>query len=93
MHANDLIIDNGSARKAVEGIAKLFPHLNREASTAFIIKSVDAVDTSTLVVSSQQKEVFRILDFVRKKQRNNLQRLLSAIYIIPQEKVIRLCQE
>ncbi len=65
MHANDLIINDCSAWKAVESVAKLFPHFYGEASTAFIIKSVDSIDTSTFVVSSQEEEIFRILDFVR----------------------------
>ena len=64
MHANDLIIDHSSAWKAIKGVAKLFPHLNRETSAALIVKPIDPIDTSTFVVSSQEEEIFRILDFV-----------------------------
>ncbi len=64
MHANDLIINHSSARKAVESVAKLFPHFDREASAAFIVKSINSIDTSTFVVSSQEEEIFGILDFV-----------------------------
>lgn len=66
MHAYDLIIDHGSAWKTVKSVAKLFPHLYRKASAAFIIKSVNSIDTSTFMVASQEKEILRILDFVSK---------------------------
>lgn len=65
MHADNLIINYRSAWKAVESVAKLFPHFYREAPTAFIIKSVDTIDSGTFMVSSQEEEIFRILDFVR----------------------------
>jgi hypothetical protein len=66
VHTDNLIIDYGTARQTVEGIAKLLPHLDREATTALIVKSVDTIDSGTFVVSPQKEEVFGILNFVRK---------------------------
>lgn len=54
----------------------------------FIVESIYPVDRGTLVVPSEEKEVFRVLDFVSQQQANCFQRLLSSIYIVPKEQVI-----
>jgi len=66
VHANDLIVNDGRTRKAIEGIAKGLPHLDREATTALIVKSVDSVDSRALVVATQQEKIFGVLDLVGK---------------------------
>jgi len=90
VHANDLIINHSRTWKTIEGIAKLFPHLYREAPTTFIIKTVNPINASTFMVSTQKEEIFRVLNFVREQQRDNLQRLFSTINIVPQEKIVCL---
>jgi hypothetical protein len=71
VHTNDLIVNHRTTRQAIEGIAKLLPHLDREATTALIVKAINSVDSGTFMVSPQQKEVFRVLNFVGKQQANN----------------------
>lgn len=66
MHADNLVVNDCATRQTIEGIAKLFPHLNREAATALVIKSVNSIDSSTLMISTEEEEVFRILNFVCK---------------------------
>ena len=73
VHANDLVIDDGTARQTVEGVAKLLPHLDRKAAAAFVIKAIDAVDPRTLMVAAQQEKVLWILNFVGKQQTHNFQ--------------------
>lgn len=85
MHAYNLVVNDGTTWKTVEGIAKLLPHFHRKTATAFIIKSIDTVDTSALVVSAQQEEVFWIFDFVGEQQTNNLQGLFATVYVVTQE--------
>lgn len=64
MHADDLVVNDGGTREAIEGVAELLPHFDRVPTSALVVESVDAVDPSALVVASQQEEVFRVLDFI-----------------------------
>ena len=93
MHANNLVINDRTARKTVEGVTKLLPHLNREPATTLVVKAVNSVDTGALVVATQQEKVFWILDFVGKKKTNNFQRLLSTVDIVSQEEIVCLVNE
>ena len=52
MHANDLIVNDSRARQAIKSVAELLPHFDRVAATTLIVKAVDSVDSSALVVSS-----------------------------------------
>jgi len=45
-------------------VCKHFPQFNILSALAFILKTIDAVDTRTLMVAPQQKEVKWIFDFV-----------------------------
>ncbi len=90
MHTNDLVINHGTTWKAVKGVTKLFPHLDREATAAFIVEPIDAVDSCTFVVPPQEEEIFGVFDFVRKQQADHLQRLLATVNIVPQKQVIGL---
>lgn len=45
------------------------------------------------MVSSQQKEVFWVLDLVSQQQADGLQGLLASVYIVPQEQVVALWWE
>jgi len=42
------------------------------------------------MVSSQKEKILWILYFVAKKQTHRLDRLLSSVYVVAQEKVVRL---
>lgn len=61
--------------------------VNQELRT-LIIESIDSINTSALMVSSQDEKVFRVLDFIRQQQADSLKRLLASIDIITKEKVI-----
>lgn len=37
------------------------------------------------MVATQQKEIFRVFDFVGKQQANSFQRLFATVYIIAQK--------
>ena len=61
MHAENLVVDQGGNRHAVEHILELFPDADRVATLALVVETVDAVDLATLVVPSQQEEVLGVL--------------------------------
>ena len=93
MHGEDLLVDNSGDRKAVEAVGEGLPKLDVVATLALIVETVDTVDGGTLVVSSQNKEVLRVLDLVCKEQADGLERLLATVDIVTEEEVIRLWRE
>lgn len=90
MHANDFVVNDGGARQAIEGVTELLPHFDREATTALVVKSVDAINACAFVVSSQEKEILRILNFVGKQKADNFQRLFATVDIVTEEQIVRL---
>ena len=82
MHANDFVVNDSTAREAVERIAKLLPHFYRETAATLVIKAINTVDTSTFVITSQEEKVFWILDFVGKEQTDYFQRLLATVDVV-----------
>jgi hypothetical protein len=64
VHGEDLLIDYCSNWETVEAIGKSLPQFDVISSLAFIVKSVDTVNGSAFVVSTENEEIFRILDLV-----------------------------
>ena len=90
MHGENLLVNDGSNRQAVEAIRKGLPQLDVVPSLALIVETVDAVDRGALVVAAQNEEVLRVLDLVCEEQANGLERLFATINIIAKEKVVGL---
>jgi hypothetical protein len=40
------------------------------------------------MVTTQQEEVLRILDFIGKKQANGFEALLASVYVVTQEQIV-----
>jgi hypothetical protein len=90
VHAQDLLINDCGNRETVEAISEGFPQFNVVASLALVVKSIDSVDWCALVVSSQQEEVFRVLDLVSQEKADSLKRLFTSVDIIPEEEIISI---
>jgi hypothetical protein len=88
VHGEDLFIDDGCNRQAVEAISERLPELDVVSPLALVIETVDAVDRRTLVVAAEDEEVFRVLDLVCQQQADGLQRLLSAINVVSEEQIV-----
>lgn len=58
-----------------------------------VVEAVNSVNTSTLVVSSEDEEVFRVLDLVREQQTDSLEGLLSTVDVVAEEEVVGLGRE
>ena len=54
----------------------------------FVIKPVYPVDTGTLVVASQDKEIFGVFDLVCEEEADSLERLLSSVNVVTKEKIV-----
>ena len=90
VHADDLVVDDGAAREAVEGVAEGLPQLDGEAAAALVVEAVDAVDAGALVVAAKDEEVFGILDLVREEEADDLEGLLAAVDVVAEEEVVGL---
>lgn len=62
MGAEDFFINNGSDGQTVEDIAKRLPELDIVATTTLIVKAINTIDTSTLMIATQDEKVFGIAD-------------------------------
>ena len=82
MDAEDLVVDDGSDREAIEALDAFLPKFKRVASFALIVEAIDTIDRTTLMVTSQQEEILRVLDLVRQQQADDLEILLSSINIV-----------
>lgn len=82
MDAKNLLVNDGGDRQTVKTVREGFPQFDVVSALAFVVKSVNSVDRRTFVVTTQQKEILRVLDLVSKEKTNGFQRLLSTIDII-----------
>ena len=64
MHADDSTFDNGTNGKALKAVRKQFPKTIIVSSFAFIEEAINTIDRISLVISTQNKEVFRIFNFI-----------------------------
>jgi len=92
VHAEDLVIDDGSDGEAVEAVGEELPEADAEAALALVVEAVDAVDGGALVVAPEQEEVVRVPDLVRQQQADGLDALLAAVHVVAQEQVVELEQ-
>lgn len=65
MHGENLLIDDGRNRQAVEAVGECLPKFDVIPPLALIIEAIDTVDRRALVVTAKDEEVFGILDLVR----------------------------
>mmetsp|Transcript_5816 Transcript_5816/g.12256 ORF Transcript_5816/g.12256 Transcript_5816/m.12256 type:complete len:204 (+) Transcript_5816:632-1243(+) len=88
VHAKNLFVNDGGAGKAVEAIGESLPQLDSETSFALIVEAVDTIDGGALVVSTEDKEILGVLDFVSQQETNGFETLFSTVHVISQENVI-----
>ena len=93
MHGEDLLVNDGSDWQAVETIGKGLPQLDVISSLAFVVETVDSVDRGALVVTAEDKEVFRVFDLVGQEQADGLEGLLSTVDVVTKEEVVCLWWE
>lgn len=72
MHAQNLVIDQRCDGHAVEDILELLPDTDGVAALALIVKAIDSIDLTTLVIASQQEEVLLEFDLVGEEKNYGL---------------------
>ena len=109
MHCKDFFVDDSGDRQAIKTVRECFPQFDvvptfawksrqhkekcHENGPTFIIKPVNSVDTRTLVISSQNKEIFRVFDLIGKEEANGLERLFTPVNVVTKEKVVGFWRE
>lgn len=93
VHGENLLVNDGSNGQAVEAVGESLPQLNVVSSLALVIETIDTVDGGALVVSTQNEEVLGVLDLVREEQADGLERLLTTVHVVTEEKVVGLWGE
>jgi len=64
VHGEDFLVNDCCNGQAVEAIGEGLPKLDVVSTLALIIKAIDAVDGSTLMVTSEDEKVFGVFDLV-----------------------------
>ena len=72
MHTKNFLINQGDDRKTVEAICESLPKFDVIATFALLIKSVNSVNTSTLMVTAKHEKVLRVLNFIGKEKADSL---------------------
>ena len=88
--AEDLLVDDGTAREAVEDVREGLPELDGMPALALVVKAVDPVDRGALVVPPEDEEVLGVLDLVGQDQAGALEALLAPVDVVTQKQVVRV---
>ena len=82
IHGEDFFINDCRDGQAIEAIGECLPQLNIIPSLALVVKAVDPVNGSTLMIAPENEKVFWILDFVCQEQTDCLKGLFAPVHII-----------
>ena len=93
VHGEDLLVDDGRDREAVEAVGEGFPELDVVPALALVVEAVNSVDGRALVVATKDEEVLRVLDLVGEQEADGLKRLLASVDVVTQEEVVGLGRE
>ena len=85
MHTQYPIINKSTKWQNIEDFLELSPQFYIISSFALVIKTVHPVNLMAFVVSSEEEEVFWVLDFVREEEADGLQTLLPAVHVVAEE--------
>ena len=72
MHAENLLVNEGSYWEAIEDIAEHAPESDGVPAFAFVVETVDSINLCALVIASQKEEVLGILDLIAEKETDGL---------------------
>ena len=93
MHAQNLVVNEGSNGHAVEHVLELLPDADAVSALALVVEAIHAIDLPALVVSSQQEEVLTVLHFVSEEQDDGLEGLSTTVNVVTEEEVVGLWWE
>lgn len=65
MHAKNFIVNQCCNWHAIKYILEFFPKSNAIFIFAFVVETINSINLATLMVTSQQEEVFLKFNFIR----------------------------
>jgi hypothetical protein len=89
VHTEKPLFNNCSNRKSIENSEKTIQHVPIQLLHALICKAKRFCHLGGLMITSEQKNMIRELDFQTKKEKNHLYTSITPINVIPQEQVFR----
>lgn len=90
MHRENLFVNYGRDRQAVEAVGEGLPQLDVVPALALIVEAVNAVDGGALVVPAEDEEVLGVLYLVGEEQAYSLEGLLASVDVVAKEQVVSL---
>lgn len=89
MHAEDLVVDNGSNSQVVKHLSKRPPDIERPIlSDAFIIEAIDLGDEAGLVVAPQQSYPVSVPHLQCQQHQEGLDAVSPSVHIVPEEDIV-----
>ena len=68
MAAENLLVNDGCDWQTVKTVSERFPKFDIVPALALVVKPIYPIYASALVIASQQEKIFRVFDFVSKKE-------------------------
>ena len=94
MHAQDAVLDYSRQWHLVKKSVYLVPHrvwivnVLLQLKGAFITESHEFIDSSVFMRTSQQKDVFRVLELQRKQEKDGFKTFDTPVNVVAQKDVI-----
>lgn len=82
VHREDLLINNSCDWQAIEAIGERLPKLDVVSSFTLVVESIDTVNRSTFMVTTEDEEILGVFDLVCEEKANGFKRLLSSVDVI-----------
>ena len=73
VHGEDLLVNDGGNRQAVEAVGESLPQLDVVSSLALVVEAIDTVDGGAFVVATEDEEVLGVPDLVGEEQADGLE--------------------
>ena len=89
MHAENLVVNDGSERQVVEHLSAVAPHIDGAVLTqALVIESVHLRDLARLVVAPDKSDALWIADLQSKEQKECLYRVVPSVDEVSHEEIV-----
>lgn len=90
MHTENLVLYQSSNWKSFKNLGKPLPEFDGVSFLALVVEPVESIDGLALVISSQEKEVLGVADFVGQEQDYGFYVLVSSVDVVSEEEVVLL---
>lgn len=91
VHAENIVVDDSREAQVIENLSAIAPHVHTAVlAQAFVVKTVDLRDLTTLVIAPDQGDPLRVPHFQGKEEQEGLDGVVSSVHEVAKEEVIPL---